>query len=103
MIEITDDVKAYVNNAVQRLMNDGCSRIPALKNMYLDELAELNNLGNDEDARRTVMARFIYINQLIRRAIKARLIYIDQLINAERSSNHVRRVAQAGFTLDELN
>ena len=87
MIEITDDIRAYVDNAVQRLMNDGCSRMQALSDMYLGELVELNDLGNDEDDRRTVMAR---------------LIYIDQLIDAERFSDHVRRVAQTRFTLDEL-
>ena len=65
MIEITDDIKAYVNNAVQRLMNNGCSRMQALSDIYLDELVKLNDLGNDEDARRTVMARLIYIERSI--------------------------------------
>ena len=65
MIEITDDIRAYVDNTVQRLMNDGCSRMQALSDIYLDELVGLNDLWNDEDARRTVMARLIYIERSI--------------------------------------
>lgn len=64
MIEITDDIREYVDDAVMRLMDNGFSRLKALEYMRDKEQPELTDNLSKQD-KRVSKARLAYIRDLI--------------------------------------